>query len=59
MITLHPNGFAFKRSSVQMRRDMFFKVGWTIVSAVLFSRRPFDEKAVLTLRPRLISVFSA
>lgn len=35
VITLHPNGFAFKRSSVQMRRDMFFKVGWTIVSAVL------------------------
>lgn len=60
VITLHPNGFAFKRSSVQMRRDMFFKVGWTIVSArARFPRRPFDEKAVLTLRPRLISVFSA
>ena len=35
VITLHPNGFAFKRSTVQMRRDMFFKVGWTIASAVL------------------------
>lgn len=35
VITLHPNGFAFKRSTVQMRRDMFFKIGWTIASAVL------------------------
>lgn len=35
VITLHPNGFAFKRSSVQMRRDLFFKFGWTILSAVL------------------------
>ncbi len=35
VITLHPNGFAFKRSSVQMRRDLFFKVSWTILSAIL------------------------
>lgn len=35
VITLHPNGFAFKRSSVQLRRDMLFKVCWTIASAVL------------------------
>ncbi len=35
VITLHPNGFAFKRSSVQMRRDLFFKVAWTILSAIL------------------------
>ncbi len=35
VITLHPNGFAFKRSTVQMRRDMFFKVSWTIASAVI------------------------
>lgn len=35
VITLHANGFAFKRSSVQLRRDLFFKIGWSIVSAVL------------------------
>ena len=35
VITLHPNGFAFKRSSEQMRRDLFFKVSWTILSAIL------------------------
>lgn len=35
VITLHANGFAFKRSSVQMRRDIFFKIVWSIASAVL------------------------
>ena len=35
VITLHAKGFAFKRSSVQMRRNLFFKVVWSISSAVL------------------------
>lgn len=35
VITLHPNGFAFKRSSVQMRRNLAYKVAWTVASAVL------------------------
>lgn len=35
VITLHANGFAFKRSSVQLRRDLIFKIACSILSAVL------------------------
>lgn len=35
VITLHPKGFAFHRSSVQRYRNMALRIGWTIASAVL------------------------
>lgn len=35
VITLHPVGFAFKRNHTQMKRDLAFKLGWAITSAVI------------------------
>lgn len=35
VISLHPSGYAFKRCSLQQKRDMALKVGWAIASAVI------------------------
>lgn len=35
VITLHPNGFAFRRSAVQMKRNLAFRLFWSVLSAVL------------------------
>jgi len=35
VITLHPNGVAYKRSSVQVRRSIAFKVGLSVAGAVI------------------------
>jgi len=35
VITLHAVGFAFKRTHTQMKRDLAFKLGWAIASAVI------------------------
>ena len=35
VITLHAGGFAFKRTHTQMKRDIVFKLGWAITSAVI------------------------
>ncbi len=35
VITLRPVGFAFKRTHTQMKRDLAFKLGWAIASAVI------------------------
>ena len=35
VISLRANGYAFKRCSVQQRRDFAVKLGWAITSAVI------------------------
>ena len=35
VITLHAEGRAFKRYSVQMKRDFALKIGWAVTSAVI------------------------
>ena len=35
VISLHANGYAYKRCSVQQKRDLAFKLGWAIASAVI------------------------
>ncbi|MBQ8658817.1 MAG: hypothetical protein IJ506_06745 [Clostridia bacterium] len=35
VITLHAEGRAFRRYSVQMRRDFALKIGWAVASAVI------------------------
>ena len=35
VITLHPNGFAYKRTSQQMKRSIAFKVGLSVAGAVI------------------------
>ena len=35
VISLKPNGYAFKRSSTQMRRDAVIKIAWAIASATV------------------------
>lgn len=35
VITLHAEGRAFKRYSVQMKRDFAVRVGWAVASAVI------------------------
>ena len=35
VITLHAEGRAFKRYSVQMKRDFALKIGWAVTSAVV------------------------
>ena len=35
VISLHANGYAYKRCSVQMKRDMTMKLAWAIASAVV------------------------
>jgi hypothetical protein len=35
VIALRPNGFAFRRSSRQMRRTLALKVIWSLLSAIL------------------------
>ncbi len=35
VITLHPNGVAYKRTALQMRRTLLFKVGISVAGAVI------------------------
>lgn len=35
VITLHPNGIAYKRTALQMRRNIAFKVGISVAGAVI------------------------
>ncbi|MBQ7879555.1 MAG: hypothetical protein IJ317_02785 [Clostridia bacterium] len=35
VISLHANGYAYKRSFVQQKRDLIFKLGWAVASAVI------------------------
>ena len=35
VITLHPNGIAYKRTAVQMRRNITFKVALSVAGAVI------------------------
>lgn len=35
VISLHASGYAYKRCSLQQRRDQAFKLGWAIASAVI------------------------
>ncbi len=35
VISMHPNGYAYKRSSLQQKRDLVLKLGWAITSAVI------------------------
>lgn len=35
VISLHPTGYAFKRSSLQQKRTLVLKLGWAIASAVI------------------------
>lgn len=35
VISLHANGYAFKRGYVQRRRDAFLKIAWAALSAVI------------------------
>ncbi len=35
VISMHPNGYAYKRSSLQQKRDWAMKLGWAITSAVI------------------------
>lgn len=35
VITLHPNGFAYKRTSQQMKRNVAFKIGLSVAGAVV------------------------
>ncbi len=35
VITLHAEGRAFKRYSLQMKRDLALKIGWAVTSAVI------------------------
>lgn len=35
VISLHPNGYAYKRNSTQRKRDFLFKIGWAVASAVI------------------------
>lgn len=35
VISLHPSGYAFKRCSLQQKRDVALKFGWAITSAVI------------------------
>ena len=35
VISLHPNGYAYKRCSLQQKRDFAVKIGWAVFSAVI------------------------
>lgn len=35
VISLRANGYAYKRSATQVKRDMAFKFGWAIASAII------------------------
>ena len=35
VITLHANGFAYKRTSLQMKRSIAFKIGLSVAGAVI------------------------
>lgn len=35
VISLRANGYAFKRASVQMKRDMTLKIFWAVASAII------------------------
>ena len=35
VISLRANGYAFKRASVQMKRDMTLKIDWAVASAII------------------------
>ena len=35
VISLRANGYAYKRNNTQIKRDMEFKLGWAIASAVI------------------------
>ena len=35
VISLHAVGFAFKRTHTQMKRNLAFKIGWAIASAII------------------------
>ena len=35
VISLHASGYAFKRYSLQQKRDLFLKIGWAVASAVI------------------------
>ena len=35
VISLRANGYAFKRASVQMKRDMTLKIVWAVASAII------------------------
>ena len=35
VISLRANGYAFKRASVQMKRDMTLKIIWAVTSAII------------------------
>ena len=35
VISLRANGYAYKRSFVQRKRDFIFKLGWAVASAVI------------------------
>ncbi len=35
VISLHASGYAYKRCSLQQRRDLAFRLGWAIASAVI------------------------
>lgn len=35
VISMHASGYAFKRNTLQQKRDLVFKFGWAIASAVI------------------------
>ena len=35
VISLHPTGYAFKRSNLQQKRALILRLGWAIASAVI------------------------
>ncbi|MBQ7923950.1 MAG: hypothetical protein IJ329_01435 [Clostridia bacterium] len=35
VISLHANGYAYKRCSLQQKRDFAVKIGWAVASAVI------------------------
>ena len=35
VISMHASGYAYKRSALQQKRNLLFKLGWAIASAVI------------------------
>ena len=35
VISLHPNGYAFKRYALQRKRNIAFRVAWAVTSAII------------------------
>ena len=35
VMSMHASGYAFKRNTLQQKRDLVFKLGWAIASAVI------------------------